>query len=114
MRNIAALALLWAGLVIPALAHDTTDSHTQAAEPSAKPWPFKLESKAPEPLTDKVPVSGQGFWKCIAATNAVPMPEVGTDLFRTHGTVVFDADTDIEYFAAKRVGPDRLQLSVAD
>jgi hypothetical protein len=108
MKNIAALSLLLSGLVTPVLAHDTTDPHAHAPEPAAKPWPFKPETKgpvkAPEPLKDKVPVSGQGFWKFIAATNAVPLPDIGTNIVRAHGTVVFDADHDTVYFATKRVG----------
>jgi hypothetical protein len=61
--------------------------------------------KAPERLKEKAAVSGQGFWKFIAVTNAVPVPaEALQHLTRAHGTVVFDAERDTVYFATKRVG----------
>jgi hypothetical protein len=104
---LLAFALALSGLT--AFAHQVEDAHQHAAEPAARPWPFQPERKgpvrAPAPLTEKVPVSGQGFWKFIAATNAVPLPEgVGTNIIRAHGTVVFDAERDTVYFATKRVG----------
>jgi hypothetical protein len=95
--------------VFCAAAHDTSDSHAHDAAPVVRQWPFKPETKgpvkAPAPLNEKVPVSGQGFWKFIAATNAVPVPpEAQPGLHRAHGTVVFDAEHDTVYFATKRVG----------
>jgi len=109
MKKIVALSLIFLGLATLVLAHDTSGLHNHASEPEAKLWPFKPELKgpvkAPVPLRHKVAVSGQGFWKFIAATNVVPLPpEVGANIVRAHGTVVFDAGHDTVYFAAKRVG----------
>jgi hypothetical protein len=108
MKNLIPLALALA-LVSAAFGHDASEGHSHPAEPAVKAWPIKPESKgpikAPAPLTAQVPVSGQGFWKFIAATNAVPVPpEAQSVLHRAHGTVVFDADLDTVYFATKRVG----------
>ena len=91
------------------LAHDVSESHSHDATPVVKPWPFKPESrgpvKAPATLKEKVPVSGQGFWKFIAVTNAVPVPPGAlANLVRAHGTVVFDADHDTVYWGMKAVG----------
>jgi len=93
----------------PVQAHDTSAPHAHTPEPQIKPWPFRAEKtgpvKQPEPLTAKGPVSGQGFWKFVAATDAVPVPqEAQSVLHRAHGTVVFDAPNDTVYFATKRVG----------
>jgi hypothetical protein len=109
MKKLLSLIIVPVLGVLYAAAHDTTGPHKNAPEPAAKPWPFKAESKgpvkAPEPLKGKVPVSGQGFWKFMAATDVVPLPDgVGTNITRAHGTVIFDADHDTVYFATKRVG----------
>ena len=94
--------------VTSGLAHDTGAPHGDTS-PTAQPWPFKSESKgpvkAPAPLKGKVPVSGQGFWKFIAVTNAVPVPPAAlTNLIRAHGTVIFDAEHDTVYWGMKKVG----------
>lgn len=108
MKNIASL-LFALSFVIPSVAHDVAEVHSHSAEPAAKAWPVKPESKgpvkAPAPLTEALPVSGQGFWKFVAVTNAVPVPpEAQPVLHRAHGTVLFDAANDTVYFATKRVG----------
>lgn len=95
-------------IVAPGLAHDTTTPHKDVP-PSVQPWPFKPESKgpikAPAPLNEKTPVSGQGFWKFIAVTNAMPVPpEIGTNMVRAHGTVVFDVERDTVYWGLKKFG----------
>ena len=92
-------------IVSSAFAHDTGAPH-DAVSPPVQPWPFKVESKgpvkAPEALKEKVPVSGQGFWKFVAVTNAVP-GEI-TDVKQAHGTVVFDAEHDTVYWGLKKYG----------
>lgn len=90
------------------LAHDTGAPHEEIS-PVVKPWPFKAESKgpvkAPELLTEKVAVSGQGFWKFAAVSSAVPVPsEIGAEVVRAHGTVVFDAERDTVYWGLKKFG----------
>ena len=93
--------------VAPALAHDIGSSVGHA--PAVQPWPFHPESKGPikvpVPPQGKVPVSGQGFWKFTAVTNAVPVPpEALPNLVRAHGTVIFDAERDTVYWGMKKVG----------
>jgi len=102
------LFALGAGALV-VFAHDTSSPQAHGVDPAIQSWPVRPERtgpvKAPGPLREKLPVSGQGFWKFIAATNAVPVPaEAQSVLHRAHGTVVFDADNDTVYFATKRVG----------
>jgi hypothetical protein len=108
MRTILT-SLLAIGITFTGVAHDATDAHSHDATPATQPWPFTPETKgpvkAPAPLKEKVPVSGQGFWKFIAVTNAVPVPaEALPHLVRAHGSVVFDRAQDTVYFATKRTG----------
>ena len=94
--------------VASTFAHDTGSPHDTGSVP-VKPWPFKPETKgpvkAPEPVKEKIPVSGQGFWKFMAATNAVPLPaEIGTQVTQAHGTVIVDAEHDTLYWGLKKFG----------
>jgi len=107
MGNILAASLVGLLAITPAFAHDTGAPH-EGASPVVQPWPFKVESKGPvkatEVLKEKVPVSGQGFWKFVAVTNAVPVPAEITDVKQAHGTVVVDAERDTLYWGLKRYG----------
>ena len=108
MKSFFAASFALTLAVSSGLAHDTGSPH-DAASPPVQPWPFKPETKGPvkasELLKEKIPVSGQGFWKFVAVTNAVPVPpEALTTLIRAHGTVVFDAASDTVYWGMKKIG----------
>ena len=107
-KTFLVACIAWALAITTPRAHDTGIPHDDTSPP-VQPWPFKPESKgpvkAPELLKEKVPASGQGFWKFAAVTNAVPVPAAAQPhLVRAHGTVVFDAKNDTVYFATKRTG----------
>lgn len=95
--------------VTRALAHDTTAAHAHEAPAAARPMPIVVEQrgpvKAPAPLTEKLPVSGQGFWKFVAVPNAVPVPPGALpELKGAHGTLIVDAERDIVYWGLRHVG----------
>jgi len=99
------------GLIVATgvLAHDTTAPHAAEAGSAARPMPIVVEQrgpvKAPAPLTGAPPVSGQGYWKFIAVTNAVPVPPGALpELKGAHGTLIVDAERDIVYWGLRHVG----------
>ncbi|MEI6358484.1 MAG: hypothetical protein WCP53_15500 [Verrucomicrobiota bacterium] len=86
----------------PALsAHDAGGGHPKDTAVTAVPLPFVVEKTGPvrapkavklEPGTK---VSGQGFWKFIAAPDLVPVPPAAVPFVKgAHGTVIFDAKND--------------------
>ena len=92
-----------------AFAHDTTEPHAPSAAPAARPLPIVVEArgpvKAPAPLKEKPPVSGQGFWKFVAVPNALPVPaEALPQLKGAHGTLIVDAERDLVFWGLKNVG----------
>jgi hypothetical protein len=105
-RSFLCVALLVAAIRVAA--HETSDMH-QHAVPTARPLKVQVEKRGPirAPARTQVngPVSGQGFWKFVAVTNAVPIPEEAlTNVVRAHSTLIVDAERDIVYWALKRTG----------
>ncbi|HMP83679.1 MAG TPA: hypothetical protein PKA41_13355 [Verrucomicrobiota bacterium] len=105
----AVLVVLTATALHTALPHDTGVAHSHDDVPSANPLPFKREKrgpvKAPPRLAENVPVSGQGFWRFIAATNLMPVPaEALPSVVKAHSTLIVDAERDTVYWALKGVG----------
>ena len=93
----------------PVYAHD--DELYPGSGPALSPQALPLTPekkgpvKAPRRLKERVPVSGQGFWKFIAVTNAVPVPESAKPFVKAaHGTLIVDADRDTVYWGLKKVG----------
>ncbi len=72
--------------------------------------PIEPETKNPNKpaprLTDKsVKTTGQGFWKFVADTSLMPIPdEIKGQTKPAHGTVMVDAERDIVYWGLKGVG----------
>jgi hypothetical protein len=103
-----ALPLVLSSCIV-AGAHDIGDAHDHDDPPAATLLPFKMETRgpveAPARLTENVPISGQGFWKFIAATNLMPVPaEALSYVTNAHGTLIVDAERDIVYWGLKNVG----------
>jgi hypothetical protein len=92
----------------PGFSHDTGEPHDDAVV-GTNQLPFVVETKgpikAPPPLTEPARVSGQGFWKFVAVTNLVPVPEAALPFVKAaHGTLIVDAERDVVYWGLKKVG----------
>jgi len=91
-----AFVALTLGAALTASAHDVEFKHLHGSTNAATPLKFIVEKdgpiKAPAPLTEKVSVSGQGFWKFAAArAPMVPPGEVTNSLKPAHATMIVDA-----------------------
>lgn len=83
--------------------------------------PFAIETKgpvrAPAPIqaAPDFKVSGQGFWKFVAARDRVPIPTKVPSVVQAHGTIIVDKTTDTVYWGLQGVGwigfSNRLQNS---
>jgi hypothetical protein len=106
---LSRLALVSACLfALPGFSHDTGEPHDDAVI-GTNQLPFVVETKgpvkAPAPLTEPARVSGQGFWKFVAVTNLVPVPEAALPFVKgAHGTLIVDAERDVVYWGLKKVG----------
>jgi hypothetical protein len=95
-------------LVITARAHYVPDSE-YAASPTNQ-LPFVIETKGPvrAPAARKAApdlrVSGQGFWKFIAARDRVPVPAAVPSVKQAHGTIIVDQAADVVYWGLQGVG----------
>jgi len=76
----------------------------------ATPLPFVVETRGPirapkaiKPSPD-MPVSGQGFWKFVAARDLVPVPAAVPSVVQAHGTIIVDKAKDIAYWGLQGVG----------
>ena len=112
MRSLPVLLTCAFVAFSPALsAHDAGGGHPKHTAVTAVPLPFVVEKTGPvrapkavklEPGTK---VSGQGFWKFIAAPDLVPVPPAAVPFVKgAHGTVIFDAKNDSVYWGLKDVG----------
>lgn len=107
------LKLLASALVMRALssfAHEIGVPHSDEAA-TAIPLEFVTESKGPvaPPKAQKLPpgtqVTGQGFWRFVAARDKVPVPaEALPKLKGAHGTLFVDPTTDTVYWGLQEVG----------
>lgn len=74
------------------------------------PLPIVVETKGPvhAPTAIQAPsglkVSGQGFWKFVAACDLVPVPAAVPSVRQAHGTIVVDKATDTVYWGLQGVG----------
>ncbi|EEF59683.1 hypothetical protein [Pedosphaera parvula] len=90
-------------------AHDGAPAPaTPASTNQVVPMKFEVETKGPvkAPLLKvSQPVSGQGYWKFVAATNLVPVPAAACNHLKgAHGTIIIDPDKDTVYWGLQGVG----------
>ena len=78
---------------------------------TATPLPFAVEKKGPvrapkaAPLAPGTSVSGQGFWKFVAARELTPVPpEALPKIKGAHGTIIVDGERDLVYWGLEGVG----------
>jgi len=90
-------------------AHDT--GATQAHDHAAIPLEFITETEGPMPappaesLPAGTPVTGQGFWRFVAARDRMPVPaDAAPKVPCAHGTLVVDPQTDTVYWGLEGVG----------
>ncbi len=110
--SISVLALAAAMAAPSAFAHDVAGnpSHDHEAT-NTLPLAFARETKGPVPAPKAtkpaagLKVTGQGFWKFVAAPELVPVPaEAQTKLKPAHGTLVVDKENDTVYWGLQSVG----------
>ncbi len=104
---------LAAAAILPAAsisAHDLAGA-SDAGVTTATPLPFLVESNGPVrapkilKLGDGAQVSGQGYWKFVAARELTPVPpEAMPKLKGAHGTIIVDAQRDLVYWGLENVG----------
>lgn len=106
--NAAALTFLVCSVSIPA--HEIGVPHSDDAT-VAIPLNFITESKGPvsapkpEQLPPQTRVTGQGFWKFVAAREKVPVPpQAMAKLKGAHGTLIVDPGTDTVYWGLQDIG----------
>jgi hypothetical protein len=95
---------------VGASAHDTGVPHSD--EPTVSiPLNFITETKGPvsAPKAERLPagtaVTGQGFWRFVAAHDKVPVPaEALPKLKGAHGTLIVDPRTDTVYWGLQEIG----------
>ena len=77
---------------------------------NAIPLPIVVETKGPvrAPAAIKIipelKVSGQGFWKFIAARDRVLVPAGVPAVKQAHGTIIVDKAADVVYWGLQGVG----------
>lgn len=101
-------AVLLLATLIPAHAHYEPDNEYKAQTTNS--LPFAIENKGPVrapraiKATPELKVSGQGFWKFVAAHDLVPIPAPLTCVTQAHGTIIVDKQTDVVYWGLQGVG----------
>jgi len=91
-----------------ALAHYVPGN--EYAVTNVTPLPIVIESKGPvrKPVaikaTPDLQVSGQGFWKFVAAHDRVPVPARVPSVVQAHGTIIVDKSADVVYWGLQGVG----------
>jgi len=95
-------------LASPATAHYLPGNEFTVT--NVTPLPFVVETRGPirapkaiQPAPD-LRVSGQGFWKFVAARELVPVPAGVHSVVQAHGTIIVDKATDIAYWGLQGVG----------
>jgi hypothetical protein len=72
--------------------------------------PFVIETKGPVraptavKATPDLKVSGQGFWKFVAARDRVTVPSAVPSVKPAHGTIIVDKSADVVYWGLQGVG----------
>lgn len=95
-------------LVAVARAHYVPDN--EYAAQSTNELPFVVETKGPVrapaaiKATPELKVSGQGFWKFVAARDRVPVPPTILTVTQAHGTIIVDQAADVVYWGLQGVG----------
>jgi hypothetical protein len=95
-------------LVPAAQAHYEADN--EYAAQTTNEFPFVVETKGPIrapaaiKATPELKVSGQGFWKFIAARDRVPVPPAILTVTQAHGTIIVDKAADVVYWGLQGVG----------
>jgi hypothetical protein len=90
-------------------AHETGDGHRHDFA-ATNTLPFEAERRGPvtlkaSQLAGGTRVSGQGYWRFVAAPDLLPIPAAATgSVTRAHGTLVVDAERDMVYWGLKAVG----------
>lgn len=94
--------------MLTAHAHYVADN--EYAAKTTNQLPFIVETKGPVrapaalKLTPDVKISGQGFWKFVAARDRVLVPTNVPSVVQAHGTIIVDPATDIVYWGLQGVG----------
>jgi hypothetical protein len=107
MKRIVLSTLLLC-LAATARAHYVADN--EYAAQTTKELPFIVETKGPVrapaaiKATPELKVSGQGFWKFVAARNRVPVPPSILSVTQAHGTIIVDKAKDVVYWGLQGVG----------
>jgi len=97
-------------LIFSSAAHAHYVPENEYAVTNSTPLPFAVETKgpvrAPKATTNTagLQVSGQGFWKFIAARDRVPVPAAVPSVVQAHGTIIVDKATDTVYWGLEGVG----------
>lgn len=103
--------LLIAGLLftmITARAHYVPDN--EYALTNSTLLPIVVETKGPVrapaaiQAASDLKVSGQGFWKFVAARDRVPVPAAVPAVRQAHGTIIVDQAADVVYWGLQGVG----------
>lgn len=106
--HLAAALVALVSFTRPALGH--YDHDNEYAVTNSTPLPFVVEARGPvrAPAAIKaapdLKVSGQGFWKFIAARDRMPVPAAVPSVVQAHGTIIVDKAADVVYWGLEGVG----------
>lgn len=107
MKPFYLLTALLCSLAV-ARAHYVADN--EYAAQSTNELPFVVETKGPVrapaaiKATPDLKVSGEGFWKFVAARDRVPVPPAVPTVTQAHGTIIVDKAADVVYWGLQGVG----------
>ncbi len=110
LHSLTMLGAVAVALARTAAAHDTDASHSHETAPAAVPLPVLVEDTGPLTVRPSQPdaarkLSGQGYWRFVAAPDLVPVPEEAKPHLKgAHGTLVVDGERDTVYWGLERVG----------
>ena len=102
------LPLAAAFLATNAFAHYVPGNEFAASDTNTLPIVIEtkgpMRAPAPTKPSPDLKVSGQGFWKFVAARDRVPVPASVTSVKQAHGTIIVDKKTDTVYWGLQGVG----------
>ena len=108
MRFKYLCSLMVAALVSNSFAHYVPDA--EYAVSNAVTLEFSVERTGPVRAPARISlapgqgVSGQGFWKFVAARELMPVPPSIASVTNAHGTIIVDRDAGIAYWGLQGVG----------